>query len=430
MKNRITSKKITKLKKNEIVLVGTNSKGNHAGGFAKFCKEKLKLKEGISRGISGQCYAIDTMSGIEVIKEQIQPFIEVAKVCPKKTFLVTLIGTGIAGFTPEQIAPLFKEAKEISNIHLPQSFWYILNKEEIFVKGFKGFDKNMKCRDFQYEFGKEYIHNGKVKHCEEGFHFCENPLDIFGYYPPSESRFSTVTGKGTISKDTQDSKVAASEIKIEKEISLKQVIEKGVEFILSKVDFNNNKKTNTGDRSAATNTGNRSAATNTGDSSAATNTGYRSAATNTGDSSAATNTGYRSAATNTGDRSAATNTGNRSAATNTGDRSAATNTGDRSAATNTGDSSAATNTGDSSAATNTGDRSAATVEGKNSAAFGFGINNKAKACVGSFIILTEWEQNKNYEWNIINLKSVKVDGKEIKANTFYKLENGKFIETI
>ena len=295
------------------------------------------------------------------------------------------------------------------------------------IKGYKGFDKNLKCRGFQYEVGKEYQCDGEVECCENGFHFCENPFDVFRYYAPAESRYCEVGGSGYISRDKGDTKVAVSNIRIEAEIGLKGIIEAGVKFIMNKVKWED-KSTNTGDQSAATNTGYQSAATNTGNYSAATNTGYQSAATNTGYQSAATNTGYQSAATNTGNQSAATNTGDKSAATNTGNYSAATNTGDKSAATNTGNQSAATNTGNQSAATNTGDKSAASVSGKESVAIVTGKDSKAKGSLGCWIVLTE-----RGEWNgelypIKEVRAFKVDGVEIKEDTYYKLIDGKAVE--
>ena len=279
------------------------------------------------------------------------------------------------------------------------------------VKGVKGFDKNLKCRDFQYEIGGEYETTETPVRCtSHGFHFCENPLDVFGYYPPNEgTRFAEVEGDGDVSRDDSDSKVAVSKIKIGGEITIHALVGLAVKWIFEKVDWKNAKESNTGYRSAAT------------------NTGYRSAATNTGNMSAATNTGDRSAATNTGDRSAATNTGNMSAATNTGNMSAATNTGDRSAATNTGYRSAATNTGNMSAATNTGDWSAASVEGKDSIACGLGRENTASGALGCWIVLAEWTETED-GYTIKSVKAVKVDGKKIKVGVFYKLINGKFIE--
>ena len=125
---RTTSTEIKTLKKNEIIVFGSNKNGNHAGGLAKLCKDKFKAKEGIARGFTGQCYAIDTMSGFEVIREQIQPFIESAKIKKDKTFLVTKIGCGIASYSENDIAPLFNIAKNINNIYLPIEFWEIINK--------------------------------------------------------------------------------------------------------------------------------------------------------------------------------------------------------------------------------------------------------------------------------------------------------------
>ena len=294
------------------------------------------------------------------------------------------------------------------------------------MKCFKGFDKDLKCRDFQYEIGKEYTEE-KANICSYGFHACEFPMDVFNYYPPSDSRYCEVDLEANDQKSHDDSKRVGKKISVKAEIGIAGIIKAGVEYIKEQVNWEDDKATNTGNYSAATNTGNRSAATNTGDRSAATNTGDRSAATNTGNRSAATNTGYQSAATNTGYPSAATNTGNYSAATNTGDRSAATNTGDRSAATNTGDRSAATNTGDRSAATNTGNYSAAIVEGKESIALAAGIKSKAKGKIGCFIVLAEWKEI-NYEYHLVDVKSAKVDGENIKEDTFYMLKSGKFVE--
>ena len=167
------------------------------------------------------------------------------------------------------------------------------NKEII---AYKGFNQDWACRGYQYEMGKTYEHKGDVKACESGFHSCEYPLDVFGYYAPCESKFAVVKASGKISKDGDDSKIASAKITIETEINLPEMVKKAVEWIKGKVDW---------DAAKVSNTGNRSAATNTGDYSAATNTGFQSAATNTGDYSAATNTGNRSAAEVSGKQSIA-----------------------------------------------------------------------------------------------------------------------------
>ncbi|EIW3640547.1 hypothetical protein MC130_003737, partial [Salmonella enterica] len=171
---------------------------------------------------------------------------------------------------------------------------------------FKGFNKDLKCRGFQFAIGETFHHDGKVEACGSGFHACECPFDVFSYYPPAESRYAETISFGiTDSEEGGDTKIASSSITIKDELTLPQFIQRGIEWIWSKIDKSLEQQIMCGNRSAATNTGYQSAATNTGNRSAATNTGYQSAATNTGNRSAATNTGYQSAATNTGDWSAA-----------------------------------------------------------------------------------------------------------------------------
>lgn len=317
------------------------------------------------------------------------------------------------------------------------------------IKGYKGFDQNLRCRDFQFEVGGEYESDNSVKNCHSGFHFCENPIEVFNYYPPADSRYCEVEGDGEVDRSTDcdnDSKVAVSKLRIDAEIGLIGLINAGIKYILERIDCKNAKEFNTDNWSAATNTENWSAATNTGNQSVATNTGYRSVATNTGihsvaantgEQSAATNTSDQGAATNTGDLSAATNTGNRSAATNTGNQSTATNTGYRSAAINTGDQSvaittgyqsAATNTGDWSAAVSLGDHSAVSVEGQESVAIATGFRSKAKGALGCWIVLAEWDGDDYWEPHIADVKCARVDGERIKPDVFYRLINGEFVE--
>jgi hypothetical protein len=316
------------------------------------------------------------------------------------------------------------------------------------IKGYKAFDKNMKCRDFKYEVGKIYEENINPKCCDRGFHFCEYPLDVFNYYEPSESRFCEVEALGDIDKENNsDTKIATNKIKIGAEINIESLTKASIDFIYERVKKDNKKSahkeeketiaSNTGDSSVASNTGDRSVASNTGDSSVASNTGYRSVASNTGntsvasntgDRSVASNTGYRSVASNTGNTSVASNTGYRSVASNTGDRSVASNTGDRSVASNTGDRSVASNTGDRSVASNTGYRSVASNTGYKGIASSLGFQSKAKAKIGNWLILAEWEEDKDYNYSVKYVKTVKVDGKKIKEDTLYELINNKFVE--
>ena len=298
------------------------------------------------------------------------------------------------------------------------------------MKGYKGFNKDLTCR------GKQYAENTVFEEetaeiCKSGMHFCTNPFDVLDYYGfvnenAEINEFAEVEALDDCKTD-DGKKYTTKKLKIGAKIGVSGLIKAFVDFTLSKVKTDGT-STNTGYRSAATNTGDYSVATNTGSRSASTNTGSHSASTNTGSRSAATNTGDFSVSTNTGDYSAATNIGYCSAAMNTGYRSAATNTGDYSAATSTGNYSVATNTGYCSAATNIGDYSAANVEGKSGFAIATGIDSKAKGKLGCYIAVAEWKQKNDGEYELINFKAHKVDGKTIKEDTYYTLKNGKFVK--
>ena len=210
------------------------------------------------------------------------------------------------------------------------------------MKAYKGFDENLKCKDFQYEIGKTY-EEPEAKLCEKGFHACEFPLDIFGYYPPSCSRFAEVELDDVFDEKSGDSKRFGKKIRVKAEIGIAGIVKASVDYI----------------KEHAT-----SVHDETGYCSAATNTGYYSAATNTGDRSAATNTGYCSAATNAG---------------------------------------------------------------KDGVASSLGIKGKAKGSLGCWLVLAEWKKV-NDEWRRTDVQCRRVDGETIKANTFYRLENGEFVE--
>ena len=257
------------------------------------------------------------------------------------------------------------------------------------MKAYKGFDKDLKCRGFQFEAGKEYREE-KADICKSGFHACENPLDVFKYYPPATSRYCKVDLDANEQKE-DDSKRVGKKILILDEISLQDMINAGIAYIEAGVNWED------------------------------------SASTNTGDHSVSTNTGYRSVSTNTGYRSASTNTGDHSVSTNTGHNSVSTNTGHNSASTNTGHNSASTNTGDHSVSTNTGDHSAAVVEGEESVAAAIGYKSKAKGSLGSFLVLADWIETDGGR-HIVDVKSVKVDGEKIKPGVFYTMKDGEIIE--
>ena len=273
------------------------------------------------------------------------------------------------------------------------------------IKAYKAFDKDLSCRGFKYKVGKEYEETGDIEACEKGFHACPYPLDVFGYYAPAGSRFCEVEQSGKID-DSESDKVCSSKIRIGAELDIRGLVKAAVSYVKERCTNECNAKpgkpATAGNYGAAT-AGYRGAAT-AGDSGAAT----------AGDSGAAT-AGYYGAAT-AGYRGAAT-AGNYGAAT-AGYRGAAT-AGNYGAAT-AGDSGAAT-AGDSGAATARWKAST----GSNGLSVARGKNVQVKGGIGAILVIAE-ERDDTYD--IVDWKAVAVDGEVVKADTWYRLENGELVE--
>jgi hypothetical protein len=251
------------------------------------------------------------------------------------------------------------------------------------VTGFKGFDKDLKCKGFQYEVGKTYTHDGKVQLCKTGFHFCENPWDTLSYYPiESGNRYAQTEAQGVMDEREKDSKRVSSVLAIKAELTIKSLIDCAVKFTLNLA-----KSTPTG----------KVESYSTGYSGHAASTGYSGHAASTGNSGHAASTGYSGHAASTGYSGHAASTGNYGHAASTGDYGHAASTG---------------NSGHASAL------------GKGSIAAAIGRDGMAKAALGNWIVLAEYTEDCTIRW----VKTVKIDGKTRKADTFYTLKNGKFVE--
>ncbi len=120
--HRIASDRIAELADNELFVFGSNIQGAHGGGAAWFAHKKFGAEWGVGEGITGRTYALPTMEGMESLKQAVANFIECAQKHPEKVFLVTAVGCGIAGYSPKQVAPLFRAALEMENVYLPQVF--------------------------------------------------------------------------------------------------------------------------------------------------------------------------------------------------------------------------------------------------------------------------------------------------------------------
>jgi hypothetical protein len=336
------------------------------------------------------------------------------------------------------------------------------------ILSFKGFNKNLKCRDFQYKVGEEYEQKGEIKCCKKGFHACRFSTDVFGYYPPiDDNRYCIVTQSGDIDENnnTTDSKVASSKIFIKSEVSAEQLIEFGINYILNNIIYStrttgncccigsgNTSITNNIYNCAAINTGSYSAAINNKMNSIAGCTNEHSIVINNGPLSVVGTTEDNSIITNTieGDSSICGSTGNNSVIKNNSDKTILVSTGSFSTIINNGynspaisngvctciktteDYSTAISTGSQShveagnlsVAISTGTYSTARATGKESIAIATGNCSEAAGNLGDWIVLTEY----NKLGLIKEVKAFKVDGEKVKPNTFYKLVDGEPVE--
>lgn len=203
------------------------------------------------------------------------------------------------------------------------------------MKGYKGFDKDWKCRDMQYEVGKTY-EEAEARLCNKGLHFCENPFDVFNYYSPSnQSRYAVVEAENVTDEKDSDTKRVAKKLTIKTELNLIGIVKAGMEYIKEHINVEKIKE-------------------------------------KAFDRSTAATSGYRSTAATSGYRSTAI------------------------------------------------------VEGKDSVAIALGAQSKAKGALGCWLVLAEWEETNDDVYRK-DVKCFRVDGEIIKADTFYKLENGEAV---
>ena len=245
------------------------------------------------------------------------------------------------------------------------------------MKAYKGFNKDMTCRGFQYKEGETY-ETDKAILCRKGFHACLNPLNTFSYYQPTNSIYHEVeVDDGAESGENGDGKVASRTIKIGARLSIKDLVTAQIGLVIE--------RSKGGSYSS----------------------GYGSSAATSGD--------WSSAATS-GDWSSAATSGNGSSAATSGDWSSAATSGYR--------SSAATSGNGSSAATS-GEESSAATDHANGIALANGKNSRARGTVGSWLVLTEWSDDQT---QLLTVKAVQVDGEKVKPGIFYKLSGGDVVE--
>ena len=239
------------------------------------------------------------------------------------------------------------------------------------ITSYKAFDKNMQCRGFQYEVGKEYEMDGEIKCCNRGFHACKSPIEVWNYYDMLNSRYAEVEQSGKIEKEENSTKVCSSHIKIKAELKLADIINIGVEWLK--------------------------------------------------DITSPSKVKADGVLNDNGDR--------RKQIGSSGDYAKIGSSGDYAKIGSSGNSAKIGSSGNSAQIGSSGNYAQIDSTGEDSVIMCAGNSSRAKAKVGSWITLAEWKWSDEKKRDVpVYVKTEYVDGENIKADTWYQLKNRKFVE--
>ena len=283
------------------------------------------------------------------------------------------------------------------------------------IKSYKGFDKNLKCRDFQYEIGKEYKMDGEIKVCSRGFHACESPLEVFDYYPMIGSRFCEVEQDGNISKEDRGTKICSSKIKIKAELKLADMINLGVEW-LKEITSPEKIKTSIKDNSS-------------GNYAQIGSSGYDAKIGSSGNYAQIGSSGDDAKIGSSGNYAKIGSSGDDAQIGSSGDDAKIGSSGDGAKIGSSGDDAQIGSSGYGAKIGSSGYGAKIDSTGEGCVIMCAGINSVAKASKGSWITLSEWSySDKKKRYIPVCVKTEFVDGEKIKADTYYKLAGGVFKE--
>ena len=293
------------------------------------------------------------------------------------------------------------------------------------IKSYKAFDKNMQCRGYKYEVGKEYEMEGHIECCKSGFHACEYPWDVFDYYDMLESRFAEVEQSGTIDREEDTTKVCSSRIKIKAELKLADIINIGVEWLKDITSPSKVKK----DGALNDNGDRKKQIGSSGDYAQIGSSGYYAKIGSSGYYAQIGSSGYSAKIGSSGDSSKIGSSGYYAQIGSSGDYAQIGSSGNSAQIGSSGDSAQIGSSGDYAKIGSSGDSAKIDSTGEDSVIMCAGRNSKTKAKIGSWITLAEWKwSNEKNRYVPVCVKTEYVDGVRIKADTWYKLENGKFVE--
>ena len=329
------------------------------------------------------------------------------------------------------------------------------------ITSYKGFDKNMKCRGFQYEVGKEYEMDGEVKCCNQGFHACKSPMEVWDYYDMLDSRYAEVEQSGKIDAGENSTKVCSSRIKIKAELKLADIINIGVEWLKditspSKVktdgELNDNgdrrkqigssgnsaqigssgdsaKIGSSGDSAKIGSSGDSAKIGSSGDSAQIGSSGNSAKIGSSGDSAQIGSSGNSAKIGSSGNSAQIGSSGNSAQIGSSGNSAQIGSSGNSAKIGSSGNSAKIGSSGDYAQIGSSGDYAQIDSTGEDSVIMCAGNSSRAKAKLGSWITLAEWKWSDEKKRDVpVCVKTEYVDGDNIKADTWYQLKNRKFVE--
>ena len=330
------------------------------------------------------------------------------------------------------------------------------------IKSYKGFDKNLRCRDFQYKIGGIYEMDGEIKVCNRGFHACESPFDVFDYYTMIDSRFCEVEQDGNISKEDRGTKICSSKIKIKAELKLADMINLGIEW-LKEITLPEKIKTSIKDNSSGNyaqigssgddakigssgydakigssgydakigSSGDGAQIGSSGDDAKIGSSGDGAQIGSSGDDAKIGSSGYDAKIGSSGYDAKIGSSGYDAQIGSSGNNAQIGSSGNNAKIGSSGDGAQIGSSGNNAKIGSSGNNAKIDSTGKDCVIMCAGINPVAKASKGSWITLSEWSYSEGKQRYIpICVKTEFVDGEKIKADTYYSLKGGVFVEWI
>ena len=321
------------------------------------------------------------------------------------------------------------------------------------IKSYKGFDKNLRCRDFQYKIGGIYEMDGEIKLCSRGFHACESPFDVFDYYTMIDSRFCEVEQDGNISKWDRGTKICSSKIKIKAELKLADMINLGVEWLKEitspekiKTSIKDNSSGNnaqigssgdgakigsSGDGAKIGSSGDGAKIGSSGDGAQIGSSGNNAKIGSSGYGAQIGSSGYDAQIGSSGNNAQIGSSGNNAKIGSSGDGAKIGSSGYDAQIGSSGDGAQIGSSGYGAKISSSGYGAKIDSTGEDCVIMCAGINSVAKASKGSWVTLSEWSYSEGKQRYIpICVKTEFVDGEKIKADTYYSLKGGVFVEWI